>query len=122
MTVGQRVAVNAAIHSASAAAAGVGAGLAQIAVADFVVLSGIQAGMIVAIGKAFGKGISQSKAQALASAGIATTLGKAAAAVLAGKVAISHIPVVGNVTNAAVAFTLTEMVGWEAALQFDHGG
>ena len=120
MTLGQKVAVNAAIHTASLAAAGVGAGLAQIPCGDCIPLVGIQTAMIITIGKAFGKELDETAGRAAASSGIAKTIGKAVAKVAAGKVAIGLIPIVGNVTNAAIAFALTQMIGWESALRFDR--
>ena len=120
MTFGQKIAVNAIIHPASLAAAGVGAGLAQIPAGDCIPLIGIQTVMIITIGKAFGKELDETAGRAAASAGVAKTIGKAVAKVAAGKVAIGLIPIVGNVTNAAIAFALTQMVGWEAAWQFDR--
>ena len=120
MTIAQKIGANAAIHTASVAAAGVGAGLAQIPAGDCIPLVGIQTGMIIAIGKVFGKELDESAGKAAAVSGMATALGKAIAKVAAGKVVITWIPIVGNVTNAAIAFTLTEMIGWESAIRFDQ--
>ena len=119
MTISQKIAVNAAIHSASVAAAAIGAGLAQIPGADCIPLVGIQTTMVIAIGKTFGKEITKSAGEAAATSGIATTIGKAVAKVAAGKAVVSWIPVAGNVVNAMIAVTLTEMIGWGTALKFD---
>ena len=64
MTDEQTLAVNAAIHTASAAAASIGAGLAQIPGSDSVPIIAIQTTTVIAIGKAFGKTLDQSAAKA----------------------------------------------------------
>lgn len=101
------------IHGASAAAGAVGAGLAQIPASDNLILTPIQIGMIVSLGKVFGREISESAAKSLLSTSIASTIGIGVTRAL-----ISWIPGVGNVINASTAATLTETIGWINAKQF----
>ena len=69
---------NGIIHSASAAAAAVGGGLAQIPGSDNLVITPIQLAMAVSLGEVFGIRLDQSAAKAAvasATAATATTLG-----------------------------------------------
>lgn len=108
------------IHSAATAAAGVGAGLAQLPGADCVALVGIQTGMVVSLGKVFNKPIAQGSAAAAVGTLLASTIGKVAAKVLAG-VICRWIPGVGNYVNGTVAFSVTETLGWTVADEIDKG-
>ena len=101
--------IHGAIHTASAAAAGVGAGLAQIPGSDSAVLVPIQVAMITAIALAHGQTISKAAAVALLGTFTATIAGRTASQLL-----IGWIPVVGNVINSATAAGLTEAIGWAA--------
>lgn len=101
------------IHAASAACAGVGTGLAQIPLSDTAVITPIQVGMIIALGKVFDLEITESMAKAsLASATIAV-MGRVISQVL-----IGWLPGVGNIINASTAAALTEAVGWAMAGDF----
>ena len=114
MTNNQKMECNAIIHSASGAAAAVGAGLAQIPLSDSVAISAIQTAMTISLGEVFGLDISESSAKGLGTSGVARTLGRAVAAVLAG-----WIPGVGNAINAGTAGLLTETLGWAIAAEFE---
>ena len=116
MTDEQTLAVNAAIHTASAAAASIGAGLAQIPGSDSVPIIAIQTTTVIAIGKAFGKTLDQSAAKAAIGTATATLVGRGVSQFLLG-----WILGVGDVLNAATAAGVTEALGWAIAADFDNG-
>lgn len=101
------------IHTTSAAAAGVGAGLAQIPGADAPVLMAIQTGMIVAIGEVHGVTIRKAAAADLLLTFSATLAGRTVSQVLVG-----WLPGIGNAINASTAAGITEAVGWAANSYF----
>lgn len=104
------------IHTAAAAAATVGGGLAQVPLADHAVITPIQLAMVISLGKVFNRQISESSATAAIGSAAATTIGRMASQVLLG-----WIPGVGNVINATTAAAITESMGWIIANQFDEG-
>ena len=112
MTADQRSKCHAIIHTASASAAAVGAGLAQLPGSDNAAITPIQLAMTVSLGAVFGIQLAQSAAAALASV-VAATVGRAVSQVLVG-----WIPFVGNAINASTAAALTESVGWLLAKEF----
>lgn len=101
------------IHGAAVAAGGAGSGLAQVPMADSAVITPIQIGMIVALGKVFDQQITKSAANAILSSMAASFAGRTASQLLVG-----WLPLFGNAVNAATAASLTELVGWNAAEQF----
>ena len=101
------------IHGAAVAAGGAGSGLAQVPMADSAVITPIQIGMIIALGKVFDQKITKSAANAILSGMVASFAGRTASQLLVG-----WLPLVGNAVNAATAASLTELVGWNAAEQF----
>lgn len=101
------------IHSASAAAAGVGAGLAQLPCSDSLVIVPIQVTMTIGLGRVFGIELTESAAKAAVVAGTGTTVGRMLSQVL-----IGWIPGVGNGINAATAASVTETLGWMLAKDF----
>ena len=101
------------IHATSAAAGGIGFGLAQIPTSDAVPLSGIQVLMVVNLGLVFGKTITKPVALGMISAFMASVARRAASQGILG-----WIPGFGNLFNAGTAFTLTEAIGWYAANEF----
>lgn len=103
------------IHTASAAAGAAGAGLAQIPGSDNLVIAPIQLTMVIALGKVFGKQISESAANAAIASAAANTIGRTATQFLVG-----WIPGWGNTINATTAAGLTEAMGWLIADQFDN--
>lgn len=112
MTADQRSKCHAIIHTASASAAAVGAGLAQLPGSDNAAITPIQLAMTVSLGAVFGIQLTQSAAAALASVA-AATVGRAVSQVLVG-----WIPGLGNAINASTAAALTESVGWLLAKEF----
>lgn len=119
MTKDQTIKCNAAIHTASVAAAGVGAGLAQAVGADCVALVPIQVAMIIALGDIFDIPLSNSMAKMVLSQTVATMGGKILAKVLT-NLLIGWIPGIGNGVNAAVAAGITESLGWVIAKDFER--
>ena len=95
------------IHTASASAAGVGAGLAQVPGSDSVIIVPIQVAMISLIAMEHGKKISKSDAMVLIGTQSTTMAGRKISQVM-----IGWIPGSGNVINAMTAATLTEALGW----------
>lgn len=104
------------IHTASVAAAGVGAGLAQLPLTDSAAILPIQIGMIVALGKVFDVELTDSAAKGLILGTAGGFVGRAASQILLG-----WIPVLGNAINATTAAALTEAMGWAIAKKFDSG-
>ena len=94
------------IHSASTAAAGVGAGMAQLPFPDATVLLPIQTAMVIALGKIFHIKLEQ---------GLAQKAGQMTARFLAGK-----LPVAGNIVNGSTAAAITESYGWLIAKEFSE--
>ena len=98
------------IHSAAAAAAGVGAGLAQIPGSDNAVIVPIQIAMITSLGHVFGINLTTSAAHAALSTAAASVVGRGVSQFLVG-----WIPGIGNAINASTAFAVTESIGWAYA-------
>ena len=113
MTADQRSKCHAIIHTASASAAAVGAGLAQLPGSDNAAITPIQLAMTVSLGAVFGIQLTQSAAAAALASVAAATVGRAVSQVLVG-----WIPFVGNAINASTAAALTESVGWLLAKEF----
>lgn len=113
MTNKQRTKCHAIIHTASTAAAGVGAGLAQIPGSDNALLTPIQLTMTIGLGKVFEIDLSESAALAAIGSVAASTVGRTISQFLVG-----WIPGIGNAVNATTAAALTESMGWLLADQF----
>lgn len=103
------------IHAASAAAAGVGAGLAQLPGSDAPMLMSIQNAMILAIADAYGVPMTQAAAAQLLLTFSATMAGRGFT-----QWAVGWVPGWGNIVNAATAAALTEAVGWAAVRHFEQ--
>ena len=101
------------IHLASLGSGGIGAGLAQIPLADSVPISGIQITMIVSLGKVFHIKISKTVAKAAIAAFASSYVGRGIS-----QAAVGWIPIAGNAINATTAAGLTEAMGWFMANQF----
>lgn len=101
------------IHSASATAGGIGAGLAQLPGSDMPVLMALQTAMIVAIGHEHGCEVTKAHAKSLLLTLPAGYGGRAISQFLLG-----WIPGLGNVINATTAASITESVGWAADSYF----
>jgi uncharacterized protein (DUF697 family) len=97
------------IHPASIAAAGVGAGLAQIPTVDAVPLAAIQITMIISLGAVFDIRITEGAAK-----GIIATLGSAIVGRKISQLLIGWLPKIGNAINATTAAGITQAVGWAA--------
>jgi len=115
MTTEQKTKCRAIIHGASASAAAVGAGLAQVPLSDTVAIGAIQTSMAIVLGEIFGVYISESSVKGLGTSGVFGKVGRAAASVLWG-----WIPGVGNGINAGTAMLLTEAFGWSMAAEFER--
>ena len=105
---------NGIIHSASAAAAAVGGGLAQGPGSDNILITPIQMTMAISLGKVFGINLDQSTAKAAVASAAAATIGRAASQAL-----IGWIPGIGNIINATTAAAITEAIGWIMANEFE---
>lgn len=115
MTFEQTIKCNMIIHAASIAAGAVGAGLAQVPCGDNAIITPIQIGMIISLGKVFNRQVSESAAMSSILSITAYTIGRGASQVL-----IGWIPGAGNLTNAATAASITEAIGWLIAEEFDE--
>lgn len=113
MTNDQKIKCNAIIHTASAAAAGVGAGLAQVPGSDNALLTPIQLTMTISLGKVFDIELTETTAKAEIASVAASTIGRTLTQFLVG-----WIPGVGNAINATTAAGLTEAMGWTLAEDF----
>ena len=113
MTDTQKAKCHAIIHTASASAAAVGAGLAQLPGSDNAVITPIQLVMTISLGRVFGLELTESAAGAAVASAAAATVGRTASQVLVG-----WIPVAGNIINAGTAATITEGIGWLLAEGF----
>lgn len=115
MTSSQRNKCHAIIHTASASAGAIGAGLAQIPCSDNAVITPIQITMTIALGRVFGIELTDSAAKASLASLAAATVGRTASQVL-----IGWIPIAGNIVNACTAASITETLGWLLADDFSR--
>ena len=113
MTDTQKAKCHAIIHSASASAAAVGAGLAQIPCSDNAVITPIQLTMTISLGRVFGLELTESAARAAVASVAAATVGRTVSQIL-----IGWMPIAGNLVNAGTAATVTEAIGWLLAEEF----
>lgn len=113
ITSDQRGKCHAIIHSASASAGAVGAGLAQVPCSDNAIIVPIQVAMTIALGKVFGLQMTDSAARAALATVASSTVGRAVSQVLLG-----WIPVAGNIINSCTAASVTEAMGWALAEDF----
>jgi uncharacterized protein (DUF697 family) len=109
--------VHGVIHTAAASAAAVGAGLAQLPMADSMPITAIQASMISAIALIHGRSITDSGAISLLSRFTATIADRTISEWL-----IGWVPGIGNAIDASTAAGLTEAVGWAANAYFEKLG
>ena len=117
MTKIQKGKCHAAIHAASVAAAGIGAGLAQLPGSDSVPLVAIQVAMTVTLGAIFNIQVTKSAAKGAVLTALAASTGPVVARV-ATQFLIGWLPGIGNGVNAATAAALTEAIGWLIANEF----
>lgn len=116
MTAAQEAQCHTIIHLAATAAAGAGAGLAQVPCSDAAVIVPIQVGMVVALAAVFDVTLTRAAAESALATKTATLIGRGIAQALVG-----WIPVLGNTLNAATAAGVTEAIGWSVARNFDRG-
>lgn len=109
--------VHGVVHLAASAAAGVGAGLAQIPGSDMPLLATIQTGMIVGIAQFHGVSMTQTAAADLLLTFSAGMGGRALSQFLVG-----WMPGIGNSINSITAFAVTEAIGWAADAYFEKEG
>ncbi|MFT8890110.1 MAG: hypothetical protein ABF449_10630 [Ethanoligenens sp.] len=114
MTEEQEGKCHAIIHAASALAAGIGAGLAQLPCSDNAAIIPIQITMVISLGAVFGVELSKSTATATLASATGTLVGRGLSEVLVG-----WVPVIGNIINATTAAGVTETIGWTVAQNFD---
>lgn len=103
------------IHTASVAAASVGAGLAQLPGTDNAAIVPIQITMAIGLAKVFGIELTRSAALTAIGAASASTVGRTVSQFLVG-----WIPGVGNAVNATTAAGVTEALGWALAKGFEE--
>lgn len=99
------------IHSAAVASGAAGA--LPIPGADAAAIVAAQVTMIISLGKVFDVKMTESAATAMATTMIAEHMGKMVAGGL-----LKLIPGIGSAINASVAFSITEVIGWEIAEAF----
>ena len=104
---------NAIIHTASAAAGGIGAGLAQVPLSDASLIIPIQITMITSLGVVFGIRVTEGVAKGILSSMASAFLGRKVSQFL-----IGWVPGFGNAFNATTATIITEAVGWAAVRHF----
>jgi len=115
MTQDQEDKCHAIIHSAAGSGALAAAGLAQVPGADNLVLVGIEAAMIIALGAVFEIAIDESIAKSFIAGYAGTLVGRGISQFLVG-----WIPGVGNAINASTAAAVIEGLGWAAVKDFDN--
>lgn len=113
LTADEQFKSNAIIHTAATAAAGIGAGLAQLPLADAALIAPIQITMVTSLGPVFGIAVDDSMAKGIIASLAASYVGRGAVQLLVG-----WIPVAGNAINAATAAAITEALGWAAVSHF----
>lgn len=99
------------IHSAAIACGAVA--FVPVPVADTIPITSAQVGMVVALGKVFNNKISKSDAMVLLKTLAAPLAGRSVS-----KIILAFVPGVGWGINGAVAFSITEILGWTVANDF----
>lgn len=115
MTDRQRRQCEGIIHTASVAAAAVGAGLAQVPGSDNAVIVPAQVTMAIGLANVFGIELTRSTALTAIGTASASTVGRTISQWLVG-----WIPGIGNAINATTAAGVTEALGWTLAYGFDE--
>ncbi len=99
------------IHGAATAAAGIG--IVPLPGADLMPITAVQAGMIVALARVFDLRITEAVAKQAALGFIVGNTGRMIASSLT-----KVVPFLGSLICGGVAFTLTEVLGWEVVADF----
>ena len=113
MSSSERAKCHTIIHTASASAAAIASGLAQLPGSDNALIAPIQMTMIISLGRVFDIEVTKSALSTMAAALTAKMMGRAVSQVLFG-----WMPILGNTMNAATAAAITESNGWEFAHDF----
>ena len=103
------------IHGAAVAAGGIGAGLAQVPLADTIPITGLQIGMIVSIAKVFGVELTEGAAKGWLGGAAGSIAGRQVVGLLVG-----WVPGIGNAIKGGTASLLTEAIGWAAVKHFEN--
>ncbi|MBS5037292.1 MAG: hypothetical protein KHZ27_02555 [Fusobacterium sp.] len=103
------------IHSAAAGAGAIGAGLAQLPLADSIPITTIQVGMIISIAKVFDVELTEGAAKGLLGGFATGVVGRNVVGI-----AFGLVPGFGNILKATTASALTEAVGWAAVKHFEN--
>lgn len=117
MTDSEKKKCHAIIHAATAAAAAIGGGLAQLPGSDTVPITAIQVGMVISLGAVFGQEITKTAAASIVGGLASSLVGRGLSQFLVG-----WIPGIGNIINGTTAAGITETLGWTAANQFAESG
>ncbi|MCC6806130.1 MAG: hypothetical protein IT381_01795 [Deltaproteobacteria bacterium] len=117
MAITKNAKVHGVIHTATLSCGGVGAGLAQLPMADTVPITTIQLGMINAIALIHGRPLSDVAATSMLGTFTASMFGRSISQWLVG-----WIPGWGNTVNAATAATITQAMGWACHAYFQDLG
>jgi len=104
------------IHGAAAVAGAIGF-FSPIPGADAVLISPIQAGLVLKLSSVYGQRPSAAVLRAASYAAIAQLMGKGSS-----RLVTALIPGVGNVVRGGVAAGLTEAVGWAAVENLEESG
>ncbi len=107
------------IHAVSIEMGAVGFCTAQIP-GDKFVIGGAQVDMVRRLAKIYRVRLDRAQALGLASAVLATLAGPAVAAEGANQI-VKYIPGYGNISNTAVAASITEAIGWMCVKWFKDG-
>ena len=110
MTDVQTIKCNVAIHTGAVAAAGIGAGLAQLPGSDNVALIAVQITMAIALGKIFDIQVSDTVIRGMVMTALTSMTGSVIARTIS-QFVVGWIPGAGNAVNAATAAGITEAVG-----------
>ena len=108
--------LHAIIHGNAIEAGAVGFSTAQIP-GDRFVIGAVQINMIILIGSEFGEKIDKAAALAIATTVVASVIGVEVANGI-----IKYWPGVGNFSNAGVATSVTETIGWATVQHFEKRG
>jgi len=114
----QTIKCNIAIHSAAAAAAAIGGGLAQLPGSDNVPLVAVQITLAITLGNIFGIQITETAGRGMVMTALSAMTGPVIARV-ASQIICGWIPGAGNAVNATTAASITEAVGWILVSEFD---
>jgi len=108
------------IHSIAIENASIAFTMAQIPVADQATLAANEATMVYRLAKLHNVRIDRARAVGLVEIAVASLGGPVIATAAANQI-VKYFPGYGNTSNAAVAYTLTEIIGWTCNDWFKNG-